>query len=80
MKLLLTTTQSSYFTKEAERLKPLGFTFEPTDSMHGEFMIRGMPEIELNSIQQLINFSKKWGDLVISHDPPSIEIYNDYRE
>ena len=80
MKLLLTTTQFSYFSEEAEKLKPLGFTFDPVDSIHGELVIRGAPEIELNSIQELIDFSKEWGELVINHDPPRIEIYNDYRE
>ena len=71
-----------YSPEEAERLKLLGFAFEPSDSMPGELelMIEGMGEIEFDSIQELIDFAKEWGELIIKHDPPSIEIYNNYRE
>jgi len=41
--------------------------------------------IEFNTIEQLINFSKKYGKLILSEDEfkgsyPCIEIYNENRE
>lgn len=37
-------------------------------------------EVEINTLEQLLDFSKRHGDLVFKGDPPSIEIYDDYRE
>lgn len=35
--------------------------------------------VKLNSLKDLVEFSKKYGELIIS-ESPSIEIYDDYRE
>lgn len=73
MKFILTATdqldwdlESLGFKKVAHKL---GYTyFENT-------------EIEINTIEELLEFSKKCGyELVIDPDEPSIEIYNGYRE
>lgn len=41
--------------------------------------------VEINSLEELLKFQKKYGELVLSHSylddkTNSIEIYNDYRE
>lgn len=37
--------------------------------------------VEINNLEELLEFQKKYGSIILSHDPtPSIEIYDDYRE
>lgn len=69
---------SGYFyhdPKERNKLEYLGFYFEKTE--YG-FAIRGTPEIEINSLEELIAFSEKYGRIIL--DDGTIEIYDDDRE
>ena len=82
MKFKLKTSAYSYSREDARELEPLGFTFkERIDFMTGMKKLvqeKYESEIEINSLEELVNFSKQWGELVLNQD--SIEIYNDYRE
>ncbi|WP_114752280.1 hypothetical protein [Pleomorphovibrio marinus] len=77
MKFKLQTT-GDFYPKDEERkkLEPLGFKFIPSD--YERFYIEGEPEIEINSLEDLIEFSNKFGELIISDG--YIEIYDNYRE
>jgi len=77
MKFTLST--SGHFYPQADRRKELeeiGFTFNPSD--YKDFTIEGSPEIEINSLEELIQFANKFGEIIVGDG--SIEIYNDYRE
>lgn len=77
MKFTLST--SGHFYPQADRRKELeeiGFTFKPSD--YKCFTIEGSPEIEINSLEELIQFANKFGEIIVGDG--SIEIYNDYRE
>jgi hypothetical protein len=69
--------------KDKELYEELGFKFEYSDSSaYIDYTV--VPEIELNSLEELIAFGKKVNnELVINHlftDTPELEIYNGYRE
>lgn len=77
MKFTLST--SGHFYPQADRRKELeeiGFTFNPSN--YKGFTIEGSPEIEINSLEELIQFANKFGEIIVGDG--SIEIYNDYRE
>lgn len=72
MKFKLTTTDSS-----DKELESLGF--KKVEYKYGTYFEN--TEIEINTIEELLEFSKKCGrQLIIDPDEPSIEIYNGYRE
>jgi hypothetical protein len=74
-----TITTSGHFYPNKERrteLEKIGFTFRPSD--YKEFIIVGRPTIEIKNLNGLIQFSDKWGEIIISDG--TIEIYDDYRE
>jgi hypothetical protein len=85
MKFVLSTSRGIYSGDHPEMvalradLGGLGFTFD--DSLAGTF-IRGRPELELAGLDDLVEFCKKWGQVVIDVEDgrPSLEIYNGYRE
>lgn len=63
------------------KLENLGFKFNTSEWDNGVMclMIDESPiEIEINTLEKLIEFSREWGELVIADG--RIEIYNDYRE
>ena len=76
MKLELTTTESLYNDNEIEKLKPLGFEFNFKNG--GYWKTHKEVFIEINSIDELMDFIKKYGRIVIEDNV--IEIYDDYRE
>ena len=77
MKFELSTSKHFYPDKnERIELSKLGFTFRPSE--YKEYAIEGTLEIEINSLEELIEFSKEFGELII--EDKSIEIYNGYRE
>lgn len=93
MKFELSTVAYSYNEERAERLKKLGFSFRRlTMSMRcSEERAYGKlspnPTIEFENLQELVDFCKQWGNIVITSyiDPNgkevnSLEIYDDYRE
>lgn len=53
-------------------LKKLGFTFKKSKS---EFEILGEPMLEINTLEELLQFYSEYGKLVITAN--TIEIYND---
>lgn len=65
-------------------LEPLGFEFsdgEPSEWIPGAidfFKVGEAPTIEINTLEELMEFAGKWGQLVISSG--TIEIYDTYRE
>lgn len=69
----------------------LGFTFNPIASKTysflnypGQIYLEGNPEIEINTLEELLEFQNKFGDIIlhkIDDDPKlGLEIYNYYRE
>jgi hypothetical protein len=74
-----TVTTSKYFYPDKERrseLEKIGFTFKPSD--YKGFSIVGEPTVEIKDLNELIQFTDKWGEIIVGHG--TIEIYNDYRE
>ncbi len=77
MKFKIETT--GYFYQNLEdinRLEQIGFTFEKSD--YKDFKITGNPEIEINTLEELIQFGNKHGEIIVSDG--HIEIYDNYRE
>lgn len=78
-------TSKKYYTKEyMELYQSIGFVFdeEGEERYIGEMFFRinteNKPTVEINSIEDLMEFEESFGPLII--DGYSIEIYNDYRE
>ena len=87
MEFELSTTEYFYKEEEMKELEKLGFKFnrytdaaderEPWNSYAGTIDMC-YPTIELNSLEELIEFTDKWGEVVLSKG--NIEIYDGYRE
>jgi hypothetical protein len=85
MKFTLTTTKLTYTPEEADELRPLGFSFLSYNPMlwedHEEVLAivqTKNPSIELNTLEELMEFRRKYGMLILSEG--QIELYNGYRE
>ena len=78
MKFSIRTTGYMYDDEGKEMLEPLGFTFLKEGRGCSPHKIQGDPTIEIDTLEELVDLSKKYGDLIINVD--SIEIYDDYRE
>ena len=83
----LDTSKSFYCDDEKDKLEPLGFSFEFVKNEYlsgGDWYknntVHTEPTVEINSLDELIEFSKKYGQLIICADDNSIEIYDGYRE
>lgn len=82
MKFELTTSGNFYSKSDIQKLENLGFKFK--DWNNKDSLVKadkykiGESLIEINSLDELINFVKKYGSIVL--DENSIEIYDDYRE
>jgi len=84
MKFRLKTANSIYRDDaQVEKLKALGFSFQ---KRHGDFYIDDwpsdvLPEINIDTLEELIAFADEWGDLVFSIKPLNeIIIYDGYLE
>lgn len=83
MKFKITTADFAYMNKDAERLKTIGFTFTPY--LHpcvgfDQLMDKGQDvEIELNSLEDLLDFIKTHGQIIIEEEG-NIIIYDDWVE
>jgi len=79
MKFKLKTT-GYFYPKETDRrrLGKLGFTFIKGGSYGYHIDWESVPEIEINTINELMEFIDIHGDIIISGD--GIEIYDNYRE
>jgi len=80
MKFKLETSGYLYKDTDREKLSKLGFEFEPHKFMEYQWKKKENInlEIEINSLDQLVEFMGKWGSLILS--PDTIEIYDDYKE
>ena len=82
MKFTINTAEHCYSLKEAEELKNLGFTFHKNKNDEQKCYIDGEndPGIEISSLEQLMELSDKYGDLIIRNNPLTITIYDGYIE
>jgi len=79
MKFKLRTSGNFYSPKDIEPLEALGFKFEDTSLVDKKTKYKiEDAEVEINSLEQLMEFVSKYGEIVLSND--AIEIYDDYRE
>jgi len=72
-------TSGYFYPDEAKRVKleEIGFTFKPSYFM--EYKITDVkPEIEINTIDELIQFTAKYGEIIVSGE--TIKLYDDYLE
>ena len=78
----LTASRSLYGKEDGERLSTLGIPMEHvTDERYGPITYRltgGDGLIEIKTLEELMAFVEKWGDVVLSKG--TIEIYNGWRE
>jgi hypothetical protein len=72
-------TAGYFYPNEDDRKKyeELGFKFEPSDYLKFRKLDIN-PSIDFNSLEELIAFANKFGDIIVSEG--HIEIYDDYRE
>ena len=84
MKFNLSTSESAYNDKDKKQLEKLGFVFKKQSSYTDETgYIDGYIIIEINTLEELLEFQKNYGRLVISgssEDGLWLEIYDGYRE
>lgn len=81
MRFLLVTTGTFYQKEQKTKLETLGFEFSDYDNgiiIHQFKKTNKEIFIEMDSLQELVDFSNKWGQIIINGDV--IEIYDDYRE
>lgn len=77
MKFNLTMSKAFFNENDIEDYKKIGFKFEKDGLDY--YCIRNLNlTIEINTLEELINFVKTYGKIVFCED--GIEIYNDYRE
>lgn len=77
MKFTLSTSGYFYNDPESrEELSRLGFTFSLKNKFY--HINQNTIEIEINTLEELVEFTKKYGEIVFSDG--QIEIYDDYRE
>ena len=78
MKFKLRTSGYFYFVEGKEHLEKLGFKFNSEKYKERYTIIDSYPEIELNTLDDLLNLYDNYGELIIRGN--IIEIYDDYRE
>ena len=61
-----------------KRLEKIGFKFVESDIVRPFRKVTETVTVEIINLDQLISFSKKFGELIVSNG--SIEIYDNYRE
>ena len=76
-------SQAKYWVDDAEKdeLEKLGFSFTKGKGVYeslGQWVISGDPEVEINTLEDLNDFVKTYGEIVLREN--SITIYNDYLE
>jgi len=75
MRFKLRTVGDYYNERDLERMVSLGFTMTP----NGDALVKsGDPEIDVDSIEELMELALEHGDVIVSADPePSITIYDE---
>jgi hypothetical protein len=80
MRFKISTSGTFYTTKAAEKLRAIGFEFEPTTGYLPPFQMTGGEVFrEFETLEELMWFVAEWGGEVVLRDG-EIEIYDDYRE
>ena len=78
MTFKLSTSGRFYYGDEHQKeLESLGFKFKPND-FRPFYMLEHQPEIEINTLEELMAFQKRFGELILMDG--EIEIYDNYRE
>lgn len=83
-KLRMTTDSFGKYSEGYNQALELGFTFERKEHMLPSqrntyyLELQGEPTVEINTIEELVDFTEKYGEIIVYKD--TIEIYNDYRE
>ena len=85
MRIKLKTTSSRATPDMADKYESIGFKFSaPEKSKYDArwfcHQLDYTPEIEIQTMEDLMGFAKEWGPIVIDAEDNSIEIYDDYRE
>lgn len=80
MKFDLLTAGTFYTVEDAKKLEELGFQFDNKgiDKRKCKRIITDSVEINISSLEELLAFSDKWGQLTINSN--DIIIYDDYCE
>jgi hypothetical protein len=83
MRFLLVTTGRHYGENQKIELESLGFEFHLNDRLRYTGRPYTMDKdkqvfIEMESLQELVDFSDKWGQIIVNNN--EIEIYDDFRE
>lgn len=82
MKFKLETAGCLYKKEDKEKLEKLGFIFDSGENSWEGYRYRKkrgvVVEIEISSMEELVDFVREHGDIVFSGN--TIEIYDDYRE
>ena len=80
MKFDLSTVGYFYTVEDAKKLEELGFQFDNNgyDKRLCKRIIPNSVELNISSLEELLEFSDKWGELIISDG--NIMIYDDYCE
>lgn len=81
MRFELSTSSYSYFSsdKGVEKLEKLGFKFEKNQRCLKDVSISGEPEVEINSLEELLDLQKELVAPLIIYEN-TIEIHDNYRE
>ncbi len=79
MKFKLATSTWRYEDEgEIRELAKYGLKFEPCPPPHRGWLLDEDGEVEINTLEELMQFVAKWGQIVLNAD--TIEIYDGYRE
>lgn len=80
MKFNLSTAGRFYTVEDAKKLEELGFEFDDNGFSKRlcKRMITNSVEINISSLEELLKFYDKWGELIINSN--EIVIYDDYCE
>lgn len=80
MKFTVSTTGTTYTQEQAKRLGELGFEFDNQglDAYRPKRKITQEVKIDIESLEELLQFNRKWGDLILSAS--HITIYDSYDE
>lgn len=79
MKFRLETARDYYSNDihNVKRLTELGFTFDKSEEV-GELIIKGSPMVCIETLEELIDFAKEWGEIIVSEG--TIIIYDGFVE
>jgi hypothetical protein len=87
MLFTLSTSGFSYGESGANELRSLGFTMRraekyPADSSlaYQKDESAAPPTIEVNSLQDLLEFSRSWGEIIVDAEKMALRIYDDHEE